>query len=271
MRENLAQRQGATVAPPPLTAEWPAAGGLVRGQLIGRVAGAARSIAADLGDRGVHIAVVLSACIAVLATLGAADALVTPLPAFNVDAELDLTKPFPDGLAIIAVFSGCLLFGAALLAFRTATRAELLPWVGIGAFLAFMGVDEVAGVHERVGHLIGTDWQTAYIPIVLAGGVFWLWAMVRMWRFSSERLFWLGGASAWFFAQALEAMTLRHDEGWTLVPGLDVGPGLEETLEMAGSLMFLLALYMVAQRLATREPRLRRHHTRTEQHVELGA
>jgi hypothetical protein len=64
---------------------------------------------------------------------------------------------------------------------------------------------------------------------------------------------------AWICAQGLEAI-------WIAV-GSDTGPTAElsvpeEILEMAGSSMFLLTLYLVSRRLAAERASSGRHHAR---------
>jgi hypothetical protein len=253
MRNNLVERHGGSLSP---TLGDGSLADTPQGRLAGRLVGTVRSIAADLGDRGVHVALGLAACIAVLAILGGIDGIVTPIHPFDAMAEMDLDRSLSEAIAIPAIFSGFLLFAASSLAIVVATHSERFPWVAIGAFFAFMGVDELAGIHERLGTLVGAAWEIAYIPIVLVGGVFWLWTLARMWQFDSERVLWLGGASAWILAQALEATVLSGDESWSLIGELSL---VEETLEMAGSSMFLMALYLVARRLAAQQTRLGSH------------
>ena len=233
-----------------------------------------RAIPADLGDQGVRIALALAACMAAFAILAVIDGVVTPVPPFNLRSEVDLGEPVAEAIALPAIFSGFLLFAAAGLTIAAAANSERLPWLAIGAFLAFMGVDELAGIHERVGNLVSGEWEIAYIPVALLGGVFWLWTLRLMWRFGSERLLWLGGAAAWVLSQVNEAVVNHRDAatsllgdfhlqaltcGGTLFDALD---RVEEIVEMAGSSMFLLALYLAWRRLAAGRAELGSHHAR---------
>jgi hypothetical protein len=274
MRENFAGRDGAGATPATLEVEWPAAGGAGRGRLPGRLTAGVRAIAANLGDQGVQIALGLGACIAALAILAVIDGVVTPIGPFDLRSEVDLGEPLAEAIAIPAIFSGFLLFAAAGLAIAAAVNSERLPWLAIGAFMAFMGLDELAGIHERVGGLVGGEWEIAYIPVALLGGVFWLWTLRLMWRFGSERLLWLGGAAAWVLAQVNEAVVNHRDAASSLLGDFhlqaltfggtlfDVADRLEEIVEMAGSSMFLLALYLAWRRLAARRAELGSHHAR---------
>lgn len=259
MREKLLQQHGAARAPQSLSAESPSAGRLRRGRLADHLIGVARSTAADLDERGTHIAIALAASIAALAILGALNAATGSPPAFDLDGELNLNRGLISGMDYPALFSGALLFAAAVLALEASAVSERFPWAPLGAFLAFMGTDELMTIHETLERSIGMDWQILYLPIVAALGPFWLIALGRMWEFHSERLLWLGGAVAWLVAQMLEFVVWHA----SALSGLSGGITLvEEILEMAGSAMFLLALYLASRRLARGRASLGRHHAR---------
>jgi hypothetical protein len=273
MKENFAGREGVG-ATPSLEVEWPAAGGVGRGRWARRLTAEVRAIPADLGGQGVQIALALAACMAAFAILAVIDGVVTPVPPFNLRSEVDLGEPVAEAIALPAIFSGFLLFAAAGLAIAAAANSERLPWLAIGAFLAFMGVDELAGIHERVGDLVSGEWEIAFLPVALLGGVFWLSTLRRMWQFSSERLLWLGGAAAWGLSQVNEAVVNHRDAASSLLGDFhlqaltfggtlfDVADRVEEIVEMAGSSMFLLALYLAWRRLAAGRAELGRHHAR---------
>jgi hypothetical protein len=125
-----------------------------------------------------------------------------------------------------------------------------------------MGTDELIQIHENLGASSGIDWQILYLPVLAAGGACWLGALRRMWEFESERLLWLGGAVAWIVAQMLEFAVDHH---WTLLIGEIAWA--EEILEMSGSSMFLLALYLVSRRVAAGRSLLGRHHPGTQDAV----
>jgi hypothetical protein len=278
MKENLAGREGADTSPT-LGVEWPPAGRAGGGRLTGRVTAGVRRIAADLGDQGVRIALALAACIGALAILAAIHGIVTPIPPFDLRSEVDLGEPLAEAIAIPAMFSGLLLFAAAAFAIAAGEASERFPWLAIAVFLAFMGVDEVAGIHERVGSFVmgadnGSNWEIPYIPVLLLGGFLWLSTLQRMWSFVSERALWLGGAFAWILAQGIEEVVNHRDASSSLLGSLhlqaltfsgnlfDVLDRVEEIVEMAGSSMFLLALYLAWRRLAAGRAELGSHHAR---------
>jgi hypothetical protein len=227
--------------------------------MAGSLVGAVRSTAADLGERGAHMAIILAASITALAMMGVLDAATGSPAAFDLDGEVNLGRGLISGMDYPALFSGALLFVAAAFALDASAVSERFPWAPLGAFLAFMGADELMTIHETLERSVGIDWQILYLPVVAALGPFWLIALRRMWEFHSERLLWLGGAAAWIGAQMLEFVVWNVNALSALSGGMTV---VEEILEMSGSAMFLLALYLTSRRLASGRASLGRHHAR---------
>ncbi len=154
-----------------------------------------------------------------------------------------------------AKFSAALLLGAGLVSALAGLSLEGVRgrwWLFLGAFFAFMGIDEWRAFHENLETSVGVNWQYLYLPVILLGGIAWLIVLRDMlWARLSVALF-VCGALAWFVAQVFEAIQ------WDLAaPGSEedvlIHPGLvppEEILEMAGSAMFGLAiLYVLWKRL----------------------
>lgn len=258
MRQNWTQGHGVTPAPRTLEAGWPPAGGLHLGRRAGVLIGAARSTAIDVAERGAQIAILLAASITVLAIMGALDAATGSLPAFDLDREINLHKGL-SGMNYPALFSGALLFVAAAFALEVSTLSERLPWVPLGLFLAFMASDELMAIHETLERSVGVNWQILYLPIVAILGPFWLVALVKMRGLESERFLWLGGAAAWIAAQSLEFVFWNIGALSAFHGGMTF---MEEILEMSGSAMFLVALYLTSRRLVNGEAALGRHHAR---------
>jgi hypothetical protein len=259
MSRKLAEQQGPNVGSPTLRVELPLAASR---RFAGQLAGPVRSIAADLGDRGVHLALALAACIGVLAILGAEAQEAANLPAFDLGGEVGLSPLAPadaPALDVPALFSAVLLYVASGYAFA-AGRSQRFPWTPLAAFLAFMGTDELLMIHEHLDKSVAA-WQILYLPLVAVGGLCWLVALGRMRKINSERLLWLGGAAFWISAQLIELVA--NGGGWaTSIPLRTEMSGVEEILEMVGSSMFLLALYLLARRLPAQQPRLGGHHSR---------
>lgn len=148
---------------------------------------------------------------------------------FDLDAENTLPS----------AFSALLLLATALAAFADGRDPGRLPAraaIGLGAVFTLMAADEFLAVHEHIEKALGVDWQTVYLPIAAGAGVLW----VRLARSFGERRvvsMWVLGAAAWGIAQVIEKVQWDGDvlvHVWTIVP--------EETLEMAGSALFLFAL-----------------------------
>jgi uncharacterized membrane protein YhaH (DUF805 family) len=161
-------------------------------------------------------------------------------PAFDLDAELSWQVSIP------ALFSAGLLFAAAMLALARARQipdARRRGWVAIGAFLTFMGIDEMVEIHERLERVTEIDWQTLYVPIALIGAVAWFVILKQLWRHRSLSIAWIAGAGAWLIAQVLE--DVQWGPGDVLVSGAGSLIVAEETLEMSGSALFLLTLLAI--------------------------
>jgi hypothetical protein len=249
MRENLVQesRGGAARAQTGPPEEMATGGRDLRPRLVGAI----RPVAADLGQGGRRLALALIACIVALGILGIVHDASDRLPAFDLDAEIDFHGLLPVPNVAPAVFSGLLLFVAAAMALVAAARREKGPWLALALLFAFMAVDELAAIHERVDEWLGIPWLIPYAPLIFAAGIFWFAALIELWPAVSERSLWLGGALAWLAAQGLEAI-------WIAI-GSDTGPTSElsvpeELLEMAGSSMLLLALYVLLFRRRARQP-----------------
>jgi hypothetical protein len=177
--------------------------------------------------RAQRVAVALLAFIAFLGLLGGLQALEVPLHAFSLTGEWNVP----------ALFSGGLLWGAAALAFANGSQTRV-----IGAFLAFMGLDELAVIHESLESWTGVDWQILYLPVILVGAIAWARTMPRLRPAPVIAWLWVGGAGAWFVAQVFEKL---ENHGNVLVHPWMTLP--EETLEMAGSSLFGLALLLTLQ------------------------
>jgi hypothetical protein len=198
-----------------------------------RRAPAARATAIALEQPPRRVAAVLFAGIALLCGLGALERLGLALGFFDFDGE---GEP-------LAAFSALVLFAAGGLAVLTgwaeADRRARLSWAALGAFLVFMGLDEGATLHERLQSLFDVAWQEIYAPVIVVGGIAWLLVLRRVWGLARERNLMIGGAVAWFVAQVLESYQWS---GPHHVHGYAVMSGLEETLEVTGSALFVMAM-----------------------------
>ena len=202
-----------------------------------------RATADELGPAATAAAILLFVAIAALAALGAVHDATGHLAAFDLDAEVPLHGLVPEPNNVPVVLSALLLLGAGGLALIVARSRDVI-WLGIAAIFVYMGADELIALHERIGDGVGVPWLIVYAPLIAAIGVVWLFGLERIWESRAQLALWVGGAAAWVCAQGLEAL-------WYAI-GSSSGPMSEfsvpeEALEMLGSAMFLLALYLVAR------------------------
>ena len=183
-----------------------------------------------------QVAVPLGVAIALLGVLGGVDLLARSLPMSVFSLEGERTVP--------AAFSAALLLGAGVLAWKLGSiRATRLGspgvWRFMGAFLAFMALDELFAIHEHVSAAAtGMSWQVFYAPACISAVIAWQ-VILRRLPSGAARGMWVGGAAVWFVSQVIEAIQwdgTRLVYEWTFVP--------EEMLEMTGSLLWGLALLL---------------------------
>jgi hypothetical protein len=173
------------------------------------------------------------------------------LRAFDLNKE----QTFP------ATFSGVLLLAAGALALlnglvRSETAEGRRWWIVLALVFAFLGIDEIAALHEAVQDRVNVWGQAVLMPIVVVGVYAW-WVTLRQLRDEppAGTLF-LAGAAAWIISQGIDAAFNEH-WGWTIVP--------EELFEMAGSALFGLALLVALRRQASVETATSpEEHPRTE-------
>jgi hypothetical protein len=177
--------------------------------------------------------------IALFGVLGALERIEgVPLALFDLDGE---GKP-------PAAFSFALLAGAATLCVLIARTEEggrtALLWNAMGAFFAYMAIDEALTIHERLEEGTGIGWTNLYLPLVAAGGTGWLLIVRRIWRLGDRLLEWGPRLFAlapvpWLIAVVLEKVE-AGPEG--RVEGYTVMATAEEILELVGNGLFLLGL-----------------------------
>lgn len=204
---------------------------------------AKRSRGAAPGIR--RAAVLLGGSIAVLTGLGIGAMTIDfgPLWIFDLDREW----------VVPAFFSAGVLGWAAVLAARLAragpaSRLRPVWWWALTVLFAFMCLDELTSIHERLEAATGVDWQLLYAPLVVVAGIGWLRALVSFQRRGAAVL-WALGAAAWFVAQVFEYLQYDGDRlihAWMIVP--------EESLEMTGSSLWVLALLTALHALPGRGP-----------------
>jgi hypothetical protein len=153
-----------------------------------------------------------------------------------------------DERTLPAYWSAALLLLAAAFTFalsRSARERGLSPLllVGLAAFFAILGADEVAAVHERAQHRTGVKGQVFMLPLAAFAGVALLDLIHRL-RAPLPRILLIAGAAAWAIAQIVDVVHTPGGGGaldYLIVP--------EELGEMAGSALLALAMLV-----AVREP-----------------
>jgi hypothetical protein len=176
------------------------------------------------------------------------------LRAFDVNKE----QTFP------ATFSGLLLLAAGGLALlnglvRAETASGRRWWVVLAIVFAFLGIDEIAALHEAVQDRIHVWGQATLAPVVLAGVYAWWVVLLRLREEQPAGTLFLLGAVAWIVSQLIDA-ALNEPWGWTVLP--------EELLEMAGSALFGLALLVALRPLVATEAVPAREPTPAASHSE---
>jgi hypothetical protein len=191
-----------------------------------------------------RVAVVLGLAIAVLATLGAVEAWrpQSALTSFDLDGERNVP----------AVFSALLLLAcAALVLWLPRTVVPRPVAFVLSGVLALASLDEATEIHEKLEQRLDVDWQVLYLPVFLAAVVVWSLLVAGLRRNGFGVRLVLASAGCWAASQVLEALQWE-DEG--PAPGYTWMMVTEETLEMAGSALLLVALLVVFRADRTEAP-----------------
>jgi hypothetical protein len=184
-----------------------------------------------------RVAIALGVAIAGLAVLGVIFAW-EPRPALaRFDLDEERTVP--------ALFTALLLVASAVLALRL-PRSVVSRGVGLvlSGLLVLASLDEAAEFHERLERRAGVDWQLLYLPVFLAVLVGFGLLVLGLRRSGFGLGLVLAAAACWAVAQSLEALQWEEDGP---APGYTWMMVTEETLEMAGSALLLLALLTVVR------------------------
>jgi hypothetical protein len=190
-----------------------------------------------------RLAIGIAAMIALLGALGTV--VIAGWDSRTFDLNTERTLP--------AYFSAALLLLAAAFTFvlaRTARERGLsgLLLVGLAAFFAILGADEVAAVHERAQHRTGVKGQVFMLPLAAFAGLAML-HLIRRLREPLPRLLLVAGAATWGLAQVVDVLHTPGGGGaldYLIVP--------EETGEMAGSALLALAMLVAVQKVDAPSP-----------------
>jgi hypothetical protein len=130
------------------------------------------------------------------------------------------------------------------------SRGAARVWFcALTSLFGLMALDEAFVLHERLARALDVRWQVLYSPIMLLAAVAVVMLIRDTWPDQVPVKLLVAGAVAWACAQLLDVLEFTGDaEHRTKVDGYGVMMIVEETLELAGSSMFLLALMIVLQR-----------------------
>jgi hypothetical protein len=210
--------------------------------------------------RAKRIGVIGVAGVAVMGVAGVLHAAGVAPEAFDLDGEYTVPAFFSAGLLAVAA-------AMALALARGEAGLDRTLLILLAAALAFLALDELFSIHERVDIRTDVDWQVLYLPAGLA----FLWAIWRLTgslgRKSPEARMIFAGLGAWVVAQMLEAAVYSEITPSLIDPEAmgsreidDIAHSLpyyalaipEELLEMGGSLLLAVGLAAAVSRVAAR-------------------
>lgn len=174
------------------------------------------------------------------------------IPLFHVATEGNITTYFSAILLLIAA----VLLGWIGWTIWKAEKASARHWLGLGAFFAYLSVDEAAALHERlivpvreileVGGLFNFAWVVPGMAVVLLLGGLYLRFFFRLPRrsrllFALAAVLYVGGAIG------MELLGGAHHEVYGETAVYSAMTTVEETMEMAGVIVFIHGLLLYAR------------------------
>ena len=176
-----------------------------------------------------------------------------PFAPFNLDTEQNIPTLFA---TLILFFAAGLAANIAQLEMKT-NRSNALRWLGFSAVFLFLGTDEFIGIHEQIGGVIQNRMSTAglflfawvipYALILLALIVFNIRFVKSLPRNVSRNL--AIGAGLYLGSIAMEMVSGPWVEAHGRQQLFYLFVGLEETLEMFGTIAFIRAFMNRADQL----------------------
>lgn len=107
-------------------------------------------------------------------------------------------------------------------------------FITFSALFAFLALDSLLAIYNRVQDVVGVRRSIPYIPVVLAGAALIVAVWRRLQSIPGATRMLAGGAAAWSVAVGIDSLQTHGEPVWAVVP--------EEILGMAGSTLFVLAL-----------------------------
>jgi hypothetical protein len=194
---------------------------------------------------GVVILVVAHLVTQTISLLSGHDVIMGLIPLFNLNAEANIPTLFSTLLLLFA--SALLLINAAL--YKMSAPWFVKYWVFLAALFAFLAIDELSALHERltvpVRQTLETDgllyfaWVIPYAVLVLGVGLLLLKFMLRIDRriavgFVASGVIYISGAVGMEMMGSQEAFAL----GQSTVTFILLST-IEEVMEMCGVILFI--------------------------------
>ena len=145
-------------------------------------------------------------------------------------------------------FSTIILFISSVLLFVIASKREAdnykRHWYGLGAGMAFMSLDEIAGMHETFNTVTDFAWTIpAGFGVIVMILIYWKF-LVALPRPMQSR-FLVAGATFLLGALVVEHLADYYIEAYTMKNfGYNMLTVFEESLEMIGVVLFIRALLL---------------------------
>jgi hypothetical protein len=155
------------------------------------------------------------------------------LNTFDLRSQQGINTFYSEILMIIAG-------GLSLLRGRLAKDDPWYAWTLLGIVFWIMVVIDIFAFHEEIGHATGVKGQYILMPVIIAAGVGWLYALMLSGTWG--RRLWLGGAVFWVVSQAIDVSTPEGYFHWSVLP--------EESFELFGTTLFVVALLLAVQATA---------------------
>ncbi len=175
------------------------------------------------------------------------------VPLFDLDEDNNIPAYYE---AATLLLCSCLAFaiGAAV---RKRRRRYHLHWIGLGGILAFLSMDELGMIHERVTWLFRhgsgasgpfyVSWVIVYAGLVVVVGITYLRFVLHL-PADTRRLVLASGTIYVVGAIGFEAVGGYYlsTHGWRMGLSYDLIVVVEETLEAVGVLLLIYALLSYA-------------------------
>ena len=177
---------------------------------------------------------------------------------FNITREDGLASLFSVVLTLMVALVIWLIYA---LRRRTAEGVNVIGWLVLALFFTYMGIDDGAMVHERIGtvfkkanntlELPSYGWQMVVAPFFILMGAFMFWFLWRQSRAMIRRdwlIMALGCLALAMVLDFIEGMddayqALESAMSWPVPTISHFSKSLEEFLEMAG-MSFMLILFL---------------------------